>query len=56
MHANRSLCRQAIKLFPTHDCTASKSQRRHLQRNWLKAVTYLGDRWIARRQVERKAA
>ena len=53
---NTTLARQAIKLFPSHITTSDKSQRRHLQRGWLRAVEILGDRWISRKLIEKKEA
>lgn len=50
-----ALLRRACTLFNAHDCCAGKRQRRHLQRQWVNAVSYLGDRWIALRLIERKA-
>jgi hypothetical protein len=36
-------------------CVGSKQTRRHYQRQWLRAVNILGDRWLLAVQVEKKA-
>lgn len=47
------LARRAIKAYPTtEDCPRSLS--RHYQRKWMKSVQYLGNRWLALPNVERR--
>lgn len=46
------MIRRAIRLWSG---STSKRVNRHNQRQWLKSVEFLGDRWLLARQVTRKA-
>jgi hypothetical protein len=45
------LCKKALRLFNNQD--ASKETNRHNARKWLKAVEFLGDKWILANQIQK---
>ena len=46
--------KRALKLFASR--TATRSQRHHNVRAYLKAIEYLGDSWLLAKPIERKMA
>lgn len=49
---DRALARRAVRLFPRHPL-ATREQVRHQRRQWLRAISILGDRWLLARKETR---
>lgn len=49
-----ALMRKAVTNFPVRQ-NADLTTAKHLRRQWLHSVDFLGDRWLVRKKQERRA-
>ena len=52
MQSNSALARKAIKLY-SYDLVP-KSINRHNQREWIRAVLQLGDKWLLAKPIQKQ--